>query len=56
VARRLTVRVAAHDLALAAHRMLGDHEEQIERARLAVVEILDAAPPPAPAPIRRRSP
>ena len=37
------MRIAAHDLALAAHRMLGDQDEQIERARLAVVEILDAA-------------
>ena len=40
---RLAVRIAAHDLALAAHRMLGDQEQQIERTRLAVVEVLDAA-------------
>lgn len=40
---RLTVRITAHDLALAAHRLLGDQEKQIERTRLAVVEILDAA-------------
>ena len=40
---RLAVRIAAHDLALAAHRMLGDQGEQIERARLAVVEVLDGA-------------
>jgi len=40
---RLAVRIAAHDLALAAHRLLGDQDEQIERARLAVVEVLDAA-------------
>ena len=40
---RVTVRIAAHDLALAAQRMLGDQDEQIERARLAVVEVLDAA-------------
>jgi len=36
-------RLTAHDLALAAYRMLGDQDEQIERARLAVVQILDAA-------------
>lgn len=40
---RLAVRIAAHDIALAAHRMLGDQGEQIERARLAVVEVLDGA-------------
>lgn len=40
---RLAVRIAAHDLVLAAHRMLGDQDEQIEQARLAVVEVLDAA-------------
>ena len=40
---RLALRIAAHDLALAAQRMLGDQEAQIERARLAVVEILDDA-------------
>jgi len=40
---RLAVRIAAHDLALAAHRMLGDQAQQIERTRLAVVEILDGA-------------
>lgn len=40
---RLTVRIAAHDLVLAAHRVLGDQDEQIERTRLAVVEVLDAA-------------
>jgi len=40
---RLAVRIAAHDLALAAHRMLGDQAEQIERTRLAVVEVLDGA-------------
>ena len=40
---RLAVRIAAHDLALAAQRMLGDQDAQIERARLAVVEILDTA-------------
>jgi len=40
---RLAVRIAAHDLALAAQRRLGDQDEQIERARLAVVEILDTA-------------
>ena len=40
---RLAVRIAAHDLALAAHRVLGDQAEQIERTRLAVVEVLDGA-------------
>lgn len=38
---RLTVRIAAHDLALAAHRLLGDQDEQTERTRLAVVDVLD---------------
>lgn len=40
---RLAVRIAAHDLAVAAHRTLGDQQEQIERTRLAVIEILDRA-------------
>jgi len=40
---RLTVRIAAHDLALAAQRLLGEQRAQIERARLAVVEVLDGA-------------
>ena len=40
---RLAVRIAAHDLTLAAHRMLGDQDEQIERARVAVLDAAAAA-------------
>jgi len=37
------VRVAAHELALAAHRALGGQDERIDLARRAVLEVLDGA-------------
>ena len=40
---RVAVRIAAHDLALSAHRIFGGQDRNIERARLAIVEILDGA-------------
>ena len=40
---RLRLRVAAHDLALAAQRMLGGQADRIEQTRLAVVDVLDGA-------------
>lgn len=41
--RRLRLRIAAHDLALAAHRALGGQVERIEQTRLAVAEVLEGA-------------
>ncbi|MEA2189217.1 MAG: hypothetical protein QOK16_4228 [Solirubrobacteraceae bacterium] len=41
--RRPGLRIAAHDLALAAHQVLGDLDERIDLARRSVVEILDGA-------------
>jgi hypothetical protein len=41
--RRLGLRIAAHDLALAAHRALGDQQDRIEQTRLAVADVLDGA-------------
>jgi hypothetical protein len=41
--RRLGLRIAAHDLALAAHRALGDQDDRIEQTRLAVADVLDGA-------------
>jgi hypothetical protein len=41
--RRLALRIAAHDLALAAHRALGGQDERIEQTRLAVADVLDGA-------------
>jgi hypothetical protein len=41
--RRLALRIAAHDLALAAHRALGGQDERIEQTRLAVADALDGA-------------
>lgn len=41
--RRLAMRIAVHDLALAAHRALGGQDERIDRTRRDVQEILDGA-------------
>jgi hypothetical protein len=41
--RRLGLRIAAHDVALAAHRALGDQDERIEQTRRAVAEVLEGA-------------
>lgn len=41
--RRLALRIAAHDLALAAHRALGDQDDRIEQTRVAVADVLDDA-------------
>lgn len=41
--RRLALRIAAHDLALAAHRALGGQDNRIEQTRLAVADVLDGA-------------
>ena len=41
--RQLTLRIAAHDTALAAHRALGGQDDRIEQARRAVAEVLDGA-------------
>ena len=41
--RRLGLRIAAHDLALAAHRVLGGQDERIEQTRLAVADVLEGA-------------
>jgi len=41
--RRLRLRIAAHDLALAAHRALGGHGERIEQTRLAIADVLEGA-------------
>jgi hypothetical protein len=41
--RQLALRIAAHDLALAAQRALGGHDDRIDTARQAVADILDRA-------------
>ena len=41
--RRLAIRIAAHDLALATHRAIGAQDERIDATRRAVVEVLDGA-------------
>jgi hypothetical protein len=41
--RRLALRIAAHDLALAAHGVVGDQDERIELARRAVAEVPEGA-------------
>jgi hypothetical protein len=41
--RRLGLRIAAHDLALAAHHVAGDQDERIDLARRAVAEVLEGA-------------
>ena len=40
---RLAMRIAAHVLALAAHRALGEQDDRIDLARRAVLEVLDGA-------------
>jgi hypothetical protein len=44
--RRLGLQIAAHDLALAAQRALGDQDDRIEQTRLAVADVLDGARAP----------
>ena len=41
--RRLGLRIAAHDLALAAHQAFGGEEERIDLARRAVTDVLNGA-------------
>lgn len=41
--RRLALRIAAHDLALAAQRAFGEQDERIDRTRRGVLEILEGA-------------
>lgn len=41
--RRLGLRIAAHDLALAAHRALGGQDARIEQTRVAVADMLEGA-------------
>ena len=41
--RRLGLRIAAHDLAIAAHQAFGGQEERVELARRAVADVLEAA-------------
>ena len=41
--RRLGLRIAAHDLALAAHHVIGDQDERIDLARRAVADVLEGA-------------